>query len=72
MDMIINNFTGGEKLILGASAHEKCGPLVRIIQDEGSMRFHFSMTPEQARQLGAALYELADSLDAEPLTQEAA
>lgn len=72
MARFIENFTGGQEVKVDADMHPSCGPLVMIMQWGGSMSFQFSMKPEQARQLGAALYELADSLDAEPLTKEAA
>lgn len=71
MKKIIKNFTESQELRcevnIGGST-----PTVCLLNYGGAMSFHFHMTPDQARELGAVLYQLADSLDAEPLTKEAA
>lgn len=61
----IKDFSGTCELNVGAHVNQypSCGKLVQLIQDGGSMRFQFSMKPEQAREMAAALFAAAEFLD---------
>ena len=65
MKTLINNFAGGSPIELSANVHPEIGPLVAIVQSMGAMRFQHSMTPQQARDMAAALVALANSFDLE-------
>jgi hypothetical protein len=65
----IFNFVESEKLRVEAYTarlDEGIPALVHLIQEGGSMRFQFSMTTTQARELAASLVVAADEL--EPVT----
>lgn len=63
--IIVKQFTEADSVEVEGVNHPSCGKLVNIIQRAGSMHFQFSMTPDQARQLGDALFQHADALEAE-------
>lgn len=62
----ILNFVWSHPLFVETMVHPNCGPLVLVLQSEGSMSFQHSMLPEQAREMAAALLAAADELDAIP------
>ena len=59
----INNFCGANPIKISAHTHPSIGNLVSINQDGLSLSFQHSMTPEQAREMAAALLEMADSFE---------
>ena len=59
----INNFCGANPIKISAHTHPSIGNLVNIIQDGGSLSFQHSMTPEQAREMAAALVAMANSFE---------
>ena len=59
----IDNFCGTCTIKMSAHNHPSIGNLVNIIQDGGSLRFQHSMTPEQAREMAAALVAMADAFE---------
>jgi hypothetical protein len=63
MKHTIKQFTNSDELEVSSGKHETCGALVSLGQWAGSMRFTFSMTPEQAKQLAVALIVHAESLE---------
>jgi len=60
---LINNFCGCEPVEVTSNIDTQCGKLVSIIQRSGSMRFQHSMTPDQAREMAAALIAEANQLE---------
>ena len=60
----IYQFTKAYALEVSSHKHPSCGNLVSLIQDAASLRFHFAMTPDQAREMAAALIAHADALEA--------
>lgn len=65
MRKLINNFVNASPLELVAQTHPsfQCGPIIHIKQDCGSLYFQHSLTLTQAREMAAALVELADSFE---------
>jgi hypothetical protein len=59
----IHQFTGADSVEITGASVQDIGPLVSIIQSSGSMRFQFSMTPAQAREMAVALERHADALE---------
>ena len=59
----INNFCGTCPIRISAHNHPRIGDLVNINQDGGSLSFQHSMTPEQAREMAAALVAMANSFE---------
>ena len=59
----IDNFCGTCPIKISAHNHPSIGNLVNIIQDGGSLSFQHSMTPEQAREMAAALVAMANSFE---------
>ena len=59
----ITNFCGTCPIKISAHNHPSIGNLVNIIQDGGSLSFQHSMTPEQAREMAAALVAMANSFE---------
>lgn len=59
----IYQFTERDSVTINSTNNKEVGPLVNLIQDAGSMRFQFSMTPEQAREMAEALIAHADALE---------
>lgn len=59
----IYQFTERDSVTINSTNNKEIGPLVNLIQDAGSMRFQFSMKPEQAREMSAALIAHADALE---------
>lgn len=62
-DHAIRNFTDRDALSVTSSTQPATGPLVTLSQFAGSMSIHFSMKPEQARQMAEALIAHADHLE---------
>jgi hypothetical protein len=61
----IRNFTQTERLnIFGTDHNNRPGKLVSLAIYEGALSLQFSMTPEQAREMAAALIAHADALEA--------
>lgn len=60
---VIKQFTETQSLEI-KSTHYDTGPLVNLIQKAESVIFQFSMRPDQARAMAAALIEHADALEA--------
>lgn len=65
-----HQFTKKDQIEIESSVHKTCGPLVCMTQWAGSMHFHFSMTPAQAREMADALLQHANHLD-EPINDTA-
>ena len=63
MKFEINNFAGGSPLIVQPATLGEFGPMVYVLQYTGSISFQHSITPDQARQMAAAL--IACAKDAE-------
>lgn len=59
----IYQFTERDSVTINSTNNKEVGPLVNLIQDAGSMRFQFSMTPAQAREMAEALIAHADALE---------
>lgn len=59
----IYQFTGRDNIEIVGTSHAEIGPIVSIIQNSGSLRFQFSMTPAQAREMAVALERHADALE---------
>lgn len=59
----IRQFTLANAVEISGMHFEHIGPLVSIIQNQGSMHFMFSMTPDQAREMAAALFYHANALE---------
>jgi len=59
----IYQFTEHDSVTISSTNNKEIGPLVSIIQGVGSMRFQFSMTPAQAREMAVALERHADALE---------
>lgn len=59
----IYQFTLAQSVEIVGTTHAEIGPLVSIIQNAGSMRYQFSMTPAQAREMADALIAHADALE---------
>ena len=59
----VMQFTEADALNVIAWRHQGCGDIVDLTQSAGSLSFHFSMTPTQARELAAHLIEGARVLD---------
>jgi len=59
----VMQFTEGDALDVIARHHQGCGDFVSLTQRAGSLSFHFSMTPAQARELAAHLIEGARVLE---------
>jgi len=59
----IYQFTKAHAVDIVGTSHAEIGPLVSIIQGSGSLRFQFSMTPAQAREMADALIAHADALE---------
>lgn len=62
----IYNFTDANAISAEGYVHPQCGRLVTLTQHSASLSLIFSMRPEQARHLAAALIAEADALDALP------
>lgn len=60
----IPNFVNSSTLTINSRTDLSCGPLVSLIQNAGGVFFQHSMTPEQARDMAAALVAHADALEA--------
>ena len=59
----IKNFVGGQPIEVSCNHHDTMGPLVTLIQNAGSQRFQHTMTPDQAREMGLALFAMADAIE---------
>ena len=59
----IHQFTGRDSVYINSTNNREVGPLVNVIQEACSMRFQFSMTISQARDMAAALIDHANALD---------
>lgn len=59
----IYQFTKAHAVEIVGTKHAEIGPLVSIIQNSGSLRFQFSMTPAQAREMASSLIAHADALE---------
>ncbi len=59
----IYQFTGRDSVYINSTNNMEVGPLVNVVQEACSMRFQFSMTPAQAREMAAALERHADALE---------
>ena len=62
-DHTIRNFTDRDALSVTSSTQQATGLLVTLYQFAGSMSIHFSMRPEQARQMAETLIAHADELE---------
>lgn len=62
----VYNFVDSSPVQVEGHVHGSRGKLVSITQAADSLRFQFSMRPEQARHLATALVAEADALDALP------
>jgi len=64
-DVQIPNFTNMDFVTVIATVHSEptIGKLVSINQKAGSMHFHHSMTPQQARDMATALTNAANQLE---------
>lgn len=62
--VIIYQFTKRDALEVSSNNHRTCGNLVTLLQSAGGLRFQFDMTPDQAREMAAALIAHADALEA--------
>ena len=63
MKTLINNFAGAAPIEINANVHPEIGPLVSIVQRMAALSFQHSMTPQQAREMAAALVEMANSFE---------
>lgn len=63
MKELIGNFVGSATVAVEAMPGKMLGNLVLINQHVGSMSFQHAMTPEQAREMAAALVAMAGSFD---------
>ena len=54
-NVTIHQFTEAHALTVSSNNRPELGPLVTISQFSGCMHFQFSMTPQQAMKLAAAL-----------------
>lgn len=59
----INNFAGGSPLIVQPATLGEFGPMVYVLQYAGSISFQHSITPEQARDMAAALIACAKAAE---------
>lgn len=66
MEILIPNHVGVDPVRVTACAVATCGYLVMLIQSHGALRFQHSMTPDQARDMAAALITMANSFQEVP------
>ena len=64
---IIKNFTGSQSLSVQILEHDSLVETVMLLVCEGSLSFQHNMTPDQARQMGKALYDYAHEIDSHML-----
>ena len=70
MKFEINNFAGGSPLTIKPAPTGDNGPIVYVLQSIGSMYFQHSITPDQARDMAAALIACAKEAEAAEMNAE--